>query len=128
MTVLVDTHAVLWANIKPQLLSRKAAAILSDRSTTVLVSAATAWEISTKVRLGRLASASVFEQEFMELPERAGYILLPIEPEVALRSGRLIGKHGDPFDRMIAAQALALDVPVISNDAKLDEFGVRRIW
>jgi PIN domain nuclease of toxin-antitoxin system len=64
----------------------------------------------------------------MELPERAGYILLPIEPVVALRSGRLIGKHGDPFDRMIAAQALALDVPVISNDAKLDEFGVRRIW
>jgi len=128
MTVLVDTHAVLWANIKPQLLSRKAAAILSDRSTTVLVSAATAWEISTKVRLGKLPSASVFEQEFMELPERAGYILLPIEPEVALRSGRLIAKHGDPFDRMIAAQALALDVPVISNDAKLDEFGVRRIW
>jgi PIN domain nuclease of toxin-antitoxin system len=128
MTVLLDTHVVLWANQKPHLLSPRVAAIVSDRSTTVLVSAATAWEIATKVRLGKLTSAVLFEQEFMEIPERTGYILLPIEPEVALRSGRLIGKHGDPFDRMIAAQALALDVPVLSSDTKLDEFGVRRIW
>jgi PIN domain nuclease of toxin-antitoxin system len=53
---------------------------------------------------------------------------LSIEPDVALRSGRLIGKRGDPFDRMVAAQALALDVPVISKDAELDGFEVRRIW
>ncbi len=52
---------------------------------------------------------------------------MSIEPDVALRSGRLIGKRGDPFDRM-GAQALALDVPVISKDAELDGFEVRRIW
>lgn len=128
MTVLLDTHAVLCANITPERLSARALAIVSDRSTIVLVSAASAWEIATKVRLGKLPSATVFEQEFMELTERTGYILVPIEPEIALRSGRLIGKHGDPFDRMIAAQALALDVPLISNDVKMDQFGVRRIW
>ena len=126
MTVLLDTHVVLWANLKPSLLSGRVASILSDRSVTVLVSAASAWEIATKVRLGKLPSAVLFEREFMELPQRTGYILLPIESHVALRSGRLVGKHGDQFDRMIAAQALELDVDVISNDTKLDGFGVRR--
>ena len=58
----------------------------------------------------------------------AAYTLIPIEAEIALRAGRLVGKHRDPFDRMIVAQALAMDIPVISSDAKLDGFGVRRIW
>jgi len=58
----------------------------------------------------------------------AGYAVLPITPEIALRSGRLVGGHGDPFDRMIAAHALAEDIPVISADAQLDVFGLKRIW
>jgi PIN domain nuclease of toxin-antitoxin system len=62
------------------------------------------------------------------LATAAGYTLLPITFKAALRSGRLIGKHGDPFDRMIAAQALEMDIEVISNDAALDEFKIRRIW
>jgi len=60
--------------------------------------------------------------------QKAGYRLLPISTAVALRAGRLVGAHKDPFDRMIAAQALALDIPVISSDAHLDVFGVRRLW
>jgi PIN domain nuclease of toxin-antitoxin system len=60
--------------------------------------------------------------------QEVGFILLPISAETALRAGRFTAEHGDPFDRMIAAQALALDIPVISIDAKLDQFGVRRIW
>ena len=126
--VLLDTQAVLWANLSPELLSTTAAAMIEDESSIILVSAASAWEIATKVRLGKLPGAVTFEREFMQLPRRAGYTLLPITPEIALRSGRLAGKHGDPFDRMIAAQALTLDVPVISNDPMLDGFGVRRIW
>jgi PIN domain nuclease of toxin-antitoxin system len=128
MKLLLDTHALLWAQLAPQRLSKRVAPLLADGRNTIFVSAASAWEIATKVRLGKLPFAEVFEQEFLQIPQRTGYVLLPIDPETALRSGRLVGEHGDPFDRMIAAQALELDIEVISSDAKLDQFGVRRIW
>jgi PIN domain nuclease of toxin-antitoxin system len=60
--------------------------------------------------------------------EVAGYILLPIDAESALRAGRLTADHRDPFDRMVAAQALALDIPILSSDSRLDQFAIRRIW
>ena len=60
--------------------------------------------------------------------DEAGFELIPIEVGQALRAGRLVGKHRDPFDRMLAAQALAMDIPIASVDANLDSFGVRRIW
>ena len=126
--VLLDTHALIWANLDPEKLSKEASAIILDPVTSVMVSAASAWEIATKVRLGKLPGAEVFEREFLEIPKRTGYILLPITVEVSLHSGRLSGPHKDPFDRMIAAQALELDIPVISRDAALDGFGVRRVW
>ena len=64
----------------------------------------------------------------MAVVPAAGFVFLPIHVEDALRSARLTGEHRDPFDRMIAAQALAMDIPVISIDPKLDVFGIRRIW
>ncbi len=102
--------------------------MIEDEGNVVLVSAASAWEIATKVRLGRLPGAERLEREFLETMDDAGYTLVPIDCQHALRAGRLPASHGDPFDRMIAAQALAGDTPVISTDRKLDEFGVRRIW
>lgn len=128
LTVLLDTNALLWAVGEPRFLSQTARLLIADRSNEVLVSAASAWEIATKVRIGRLPQAAAFEGNFLATVRAEGYRLLAIEPETALRSGRMPGAHGDPFDRMIAAQALELDVPVISPDAKLDQFLVRRIW
>ena len=128
MTLLLDTHALLWATQTPSKLSLAARRAVTDSANTILVSAATAWEIATKVRLGKLPEAETLEREFSELTQRTGFVLLSIESETALRAGRLVGAHGDPFDRMIAAQALQLDIPVISADPKLDSFGVRRIW
>jgi PIN domain nuclease of toxin-antitoxin system len=126
--VLLDTHALIWATMTPALLSRPAAAAIADAGNIKLVSAACAWEIATKVRAGRLPGVEILEREFFETIDIAGYSLLPIDVASALRAGRLIGVHRDPFDRMIAAQALELDVDLISKDAKMDEFGVRRIW
>jgi PIN domain nuclease of toxin-antitoxin system len=60
--------------------------------------------------------------------EDAGYTQLSIDSAAALRAGRLVAEHRDPFDRMIAAQALGMDIPVLSPDSQLDQFGVRRIW
>lgn len=128
MTVLLDTHTLLWSFIAPELLGEEASAILAENSTEAIVSAASAWEIATKVRIGKLPEAEALEQRFLEALDEVGYTLISIAPEIALRAGRLVAHHGDPFDRMIAAQALALDIPIISIDAKLDQFGVRRIW
>ena len=128
MKVLLDTHILIWAVLQPGFLSKKASELLGDEGIEALVSAASAWEIATKVRLGRLPGAEEFERNFIEKVEEAGYGLRPITVADGLRAGRLVGAHQDPFDRMIAAQALAEDIPVISADPKLDGFGVRRIW
>ena len=128
MTFLLDTNALLWAQVQPARLSEAAARLIADRSNTVLVSAASAWEIATKVRIGKLPHAEHFENRFLHYIAQAGYVLLPIDAEVALRAGRLVGEHRDPFDRMIAAHALQRDIEVISSDPELDSFGIRRIW
>ena len=128
MNALLDTHAVLWSAYAKRFLSTLAAKMIADEQNVLYISAASAWEIATKVRIGKLPEAIALEKNFLETTTAAGYRVLPITPELALLSGRLAGRHGDPFDRVIAAQALVLDIPVISNDAKLDEFGVRRIW
>lgn len=102
--------------------------MVNNEANTILVSAASAWEIATKVRIGKLPGAEKFEREFLERIDLAGYTLLPIDAAAALRAGRLTGDHRDPFDRIIAAQALADDIPILSKDPKLDSFGIRRIW
>ena len=128
MKALLDTHALLWAVLSPTSLSRQATEIIADEANVVLVSAASAWEIAAKVRIGKLSGAEILERDFLEVMDDAGYTLLPIDAADALRAGRLPGEHRDPFDRMIAAQALAGDLPVLSNDPRLDFFSVRRIW
>jgi PIN domain nuclease of toxin-antitoxin system len=126
--VLLDTHTLLWAIIHPEFLSRTASSVLTDSANSILVSVASAWEIATKIRLGKLPGAEAFERDFFGMINAIGYTLLSIDPETALRAGRLVANHGDPFDRILAAQALALDIPILSKDPKLDLFGVRRIW
>jgi PIN domain nuclease of toxin-antitoxin system len=126
--VLLDTCALIWAATSPSVLSLNARKTIEDEGNMILVSAATAWEIATKVRVGKLPGAEKLEKNSVDLMEDAGYTLLAIDTESALRAGRLVAEHRDPFDRMIAAQALSLDIPVVSPDSKLDLFGVRRIW
>jgi PIN domain nuclease of toxin-antitoxin system len=128
MKVLLDTHALLWATLSPSKLSRRTSVLIAETSNQIYISAASAWEIATKVCLGKFAEAESLEREFLAKMDEAGYTLLSVTVAHALRAGRLTGDHGDPFDRMIAAQALAEDIPIISADAKLDAFGVQRIW
>jgi PIN domain nuclease of toxin-antitoxin system len=75
-----------------------------------------------------MPDAEKLERDYLDVMEAAGYTLLAIDTESALRAGRLVAEHRDPFDRMIAAQALGLDIPVVSQDLLLEQFGVRRIW
>lgn len=128
MRVLVDTHTLIWAGLEPSRLGKRARVILDEKSNEVFVSAATAWAIATKVRLGKLSGAEGLERDFLDSVEGAGYTFLPITAAHALRAGRMTGDHRDPFDRMIAAQAIAEDIPVLSRDKRLDSFGITRIW
>lgn len=128
MKVLLDTCTLIWATLSPSSLSREARETIADEANTILVSAVSAWEIATKVRLGKLPGAEKLERDYLDVIEDAGYTLLAIDTESALRAGRLVADHKDPFDRMIAAQAQRLDIPVLSPDPLLDQFGVRRIW
>ena len=128
MRVLFDTQSLLWAALDTKRLSPLARTIVADDANEMFVSAASAWEIATKVRIGKLPDAVVFEREFLKDIDDAGYTLLPISVADGLRAGRLTGAHRDPFDRMIAAQAIAGDFVVLSNDEELDSFRIRRLW
>jgi PIN domain nuclease of toxin-antitoxin system len=128
MRYLLDTHVLLWAAFETQLLSTHAKELIQASEHELLISAASAWEIATKYRLGRLPFARALVDDFVRQATHAGFLFLSISVEHALRAGRLPGDHKDPFDRMLAAQAIHEDIAIISNDAQLDLFGVRREW
>lgn len=128
MKVLLDTCTVLWATLSPAVLSEAARQMIADPKNVILVSAASAWEIATKVRLGRLPGAEKLERDFPDVMQAAGYTLIDIDTAAALRAGRMVAAHRDPFDRMLAAQAIALDIPILSPDTQFDGLGARRNW
>lgn len=128
MRALLDTHALLWWLSDDPALSKPARKFITETQNTVIVSAASAWEIATKVRLGKLATAAELAADFVGYVEREGFELLPISPDHAIRAGLLPGPHKDPFDRMLVAQAQAEGLPVVTNELIFDAYGVRRIW
>lgn len=128
MRVLLDTHALLWWLSDDTALPRSARKIIAETRNTVLVSAASAWEIATKVRLGRLPAAADLVSDFCGQVEREGFDLLPISADHGIRGGLLPGPHRDPFDRMLIAQAQAENLAVITNERVFESYGVRRLW
>lgn len=101
---------------------------MHDTTNEILVSAVSAMEVSTKFRLGKLPDAEILAQDFESIMEAQGFIELPI----SIRHGRIAGNlqvaHKDPFDRLLIAQSLADDIPLISNETLFDDFGVTRVW
>jgi PIN domain nuclease of toxin-antitoxin system len=125
---LLDTHALLWWLSDDPALTKHARKIIAETRNVVFVSAASAWEIATKVRLGKLPSAADLAGDFTGHLEREGFQILAISAEHAIRAGLLPGRHKDPFDRMLIAQAQAENMPVVSNEAVFDTYGLRRLW
>ncbi|MBI4703754.1 MAG: type II toxin-antitoxin system VapC family toxin [Deltaproteobacteria bacterium] len=128
MKVLLDTHAFLWWLAGDPRLSDRAREAIADTENVVFVSAAAAWEICTKFRIGKLPGASEVAADVAGCVASQGFTPLEISMADAQRAGLLPGPHRDPFDRMLVAQAQALDVPLVSNEAVFDEYGVRRLW
>ena len=127
MRILIDTHYVLWAAIDSARMKPWAKELLASLHNDILVSAASLYEISLKVRRGKLPEAVEFESDLIDNIERLGYTLLPLERESMMRAARFETAHADPFDRMIAAQAIQNNLPILSTDSRLDAFGVRLV-
>jgi PIN domain nuclease of toxin-antitoxin system len=126
--LLIDTHALLWwLNDEPSL-SPAARKAMAESSNVLLVSAASAWEIATKVRLGKLPTAEELAADFQGFMLREGFTILDITANHAIRAGLLPGPHKDPFDRMLISQAQAESVPIVTNERIFKAYGVRRIW
>ena len=128
MRLLLDTHTLLWWLDGDRRLSRKARALIAETGNTVLVSAASAWEISTKARLGKLPGALDVAADVAGCVAGQGFASLDITILHAQRAGRLPGDHRDPFDRMLIAQAQLEDLPVASDDRVFDRYGVACLW
>lgn len=128
MRALLDTHALLWWLADDPALSKPARRFIAETKNTVIVSAASAWEIATKVRLGKLPTAAELAADFVGLVGREGFELLPISADHAIRAGLLPGPHKDPFDRMLIAQAQAEGFPIVTNEVVFGAYGIRRIW
>ncbi|MBN1961993.1 MAG: type II toxin-antitoxin system VapC family toxin [Deltaproteobacteria bacterium] len=126
--LLLDTHAFIWWLEGNDRLTKVVQELIADEITQVFISAATAWEISTKFRIGKLPGAAAVASDIFSCMAAQGFESLPISIEHAQRAGALPGLHRDPFDRMLAAQAQAENLPIASIDAVFDDFGVIRIW
>jgi PIN domain nuclease of toxin-antitoxin system len=124
--LLLDTHTLLWWAAGDKSLSRRIARLLGDSEVRVYASAATAWEIATKVRLGKLIWTSPESVEAYCIGQ--GFNLLPVTFAQAQRAGAWPQAHGDPFDRLLAAQSDLEKMALATNDPKLETFGIRTIW
>lgn len=128
MRVLLDTHALLWWLAGDKSLSRRARLVIADEDNEIFVSAASAWEVSTKHRVGKLPGAGPLVVDFAREVRQQGFSELPITLDHGQVAGALPGVHRDPFDRILVAQAREEKMALVSNDAVFDAFGVERIW
>ena len=128
MRLLLDTHVLIWWLAGDAMLSADAQAAIADPANEVLVSAASAWEVATKYRTGKLPQAAALAADMPSVLTGQGFVELPITVRHAQAAGSLPGPHRDPFDRMLIAQAALADLVLVSNEAVFDRYGVRRLW
>ena len=128
MSFLLDTHAFLWAVMQPGELSTKVRKLLENPATDIVVSAASAWEIATKYRLGKLPSTTPIVADIDDVARRLGARWLAVNHRHAIRAGAYPLAHKDPFDRMLAAQSELENLPLVSKDRALRKFRIEQVW
>jgi PIN domain nuclease of toxin-antitoxin system len=124
--LLLDTHIILWLLTEPERLGEHLAAVEDGRN-DLLISAVCSWEIAIKYALGRLPLPEPPQRYVPSLMRRIGAVALPIEHNHALAVAALAPLHGDPFDRLLVAQAGLLDVPILTADAMIAQYPVQTL-
>ncbi len=128
MKYLLDTHTLLWAMNDSPRLSTSARAVLLSLDHPVHVSAVSIWEAATKFRLGKLPEAARLVHSTAEVLAAMSFLPLPLGLDHAHLGAILDHPHRDPFDRMLAAQAILADCILLSADPVFDSMRVRRLW
>lgn len=128
MKVLLDTHALLWLLLEPAKLSTRVRELLADVTTDVVVSSATAWEIATKHRIGKLPHAADVVRGYADHLRTVMATELLISSAHALLAGAFKHTHKDPFDRLLAAQSTLEAIPLVSNDPAFESFPIAPLW
>jgi len=128
MKLHLDTHSFLWMSTDESKLSETAREMIADLDHELLLSPASYWEIAIKVRLGKYTMNESIDAFVGREVERNALQILPIEPRHAAEVARLPFHHRDPFDRMLVAQAIVEQIPIISADSQLTAYGVERLW
>jgi PIN domain nuclease of toxin-antitoxin system len=128
LKLLLDTHALIWWLAGDDALSRHARDAIDDEANTIWVSAASAMEVATKFRIGKLPEAALLAQNFETIVAEQGFDELAISIHHGRFAGEMNIAHKDPFDRLLIAQALAEDMALVSNEALFDSFAVKRVW
>jgi PIN domain nuclease of toxin-antitoxin system len=128
MGALLDTHALIWWVTADQRISTKLRRYLGRPDVVVYVSAATAWEIATKARIGKLDVPRTLLRDFVDAVEHLGFAPLPISLRHGHEAGQLPGTHRDPFDRVLAAQARLENLDLVTCDPAFDLMGVKTMW
>jgi PIN domain nuclease of toxin-antitoxin system len=126
--VLVDTPCWLWALARPEALNTEAAALLSDDETEVIFSAASVWEIAIKSSLGKLRVLTIDDDSLFDILDRQPVTRLPILHSHARHVASLPPHHGDPFDRLLIAQAQMENVPILTADDQFLRYEIEVIW
>ncbi len=126
--VLLDTHALIWWLDDDPRLSHVARVAIADPENVVYVSAASAWEMATKVRLGNLRDAGGVVPRLSQVLRDGALTALPVTVAHAVAAGGLSGPHRDPFDRMLIAQSRIEGLPIVTTDPIFSRYAVPVIW
>lgn len=125
---LLDAHTAIWWWTTSPKLGTRACEVIAAGDSPVFVSAASVWEIAIKSAKGRLPEIENFREDYPLLMARNRFGRMDVSDEHALRAGYLAGEHRDPFDRIIAAQALVEDLTVLTRDPQLAALGCKVLW
>ncbi len=128
MILLLDTHVFLWQILGDERLKHRQKAIVNDTANIVYLSAISIFEMSTKAGIGKLDLPARYQNNLLTIYEDFDFRPLPVTAAQASAAGFLVSPHRDPFDRLLAAQSIVENIPIMTVDAKIRELGARVIW
>jgi PIN domain nuclease of toxin-antitoxin system len=128
MSMLLDTNVFIWLNDSPQQIPQQIITLLADPDNDLFFSLVSAWEMQIKIQLGKLNLQDSLPKILMTQQSENNLQILPIQLEHIWALEGLPNHHRDPFDRLLIAQAMATDMPIVSADSIFDQYPIQRLW